>query len=137
MCEDCLTVVHDIVSEVAESYKKGGMMQCPECGTTGMSKYSDHLRTCGICGYVGEEKEIKAQETEHAQRFLAMCEESLNPDYFGVLTSQIIPAIEEARGITVTSKCPKCGQIDNGQMIRGEYPCPDCGLPTTHDPEDG
>ena len=27
--------------------------------------------------------------------------------------------------------CKKCGQVDNGQT--GEYPCSECGLPTTHD----
>jgi hypothetical protein len=27
--------------------------------------------------------------------------------------------------------CPKCGQSDTGQT--GEYPCVQCGLPTTHD----
>ncbi len=27
--------------------------------------------------------------------------------------------------------CNKCGQIDIGQT--GEYPCPECGLPTTWD----
>ena len=27
--------------------------------------------------------------------------------------------------------CTKCGQVDHGQT--GEYPCPVCGLPLTHD----
>ena len=27
--------------------------------------------------------------------------------------------------------CPKCGQTDHGQT--GEYPCPECGLPTVWD----
>jgi rubrerythrin len=27
--------------------------------------------------------------------------------------------------------CIVCGQIDHGQT--GEYPCPNCGLPTLHD----
>lgn len=31
-------------------------------------------------------------------------------------------------------RCPSCGQVDTGQSIlTGEYPCPDCGMPTTHD----
>jgi ParB/RepB/Spo0J family partition protein len=28
-------------------------------------------------------------------------------------------------------KCPKCGQVDRGQT--GEYPCPECGLPSVWD----
>lgn len=29
--------------------------------------------------------------------------------------------------------CRACGQADTGQM--GEYPCAQCGVPTTHDPQ--
>lgn len=30
-----------------------------------------------------------------------------------------------------TGKCSKCGQEERGQT--GEYPCPECGIPTVHD----
>lgn len=35
--------------------------------------------------------------------------------------------------VSKTNRCPKCGQIDEGQT--GEYPCVLCGLPTTYDKE--
>ncbi len=86
-------------------------MQCPECGTTGMTRYSKPevqeakvLWTCPECGWIGNEEAIKTHETKTAQKFVKMCEESLNPDYFGVLMSQIIPAIEEARRLVVVEK---------------------------------
>ena len=31
----------------------------------------------------------------------------------------------------MTERCQKCGQKDQGQT--GEYPCPECGLPTVWD----
>lgn len=41
-------------------------------------------------------------------------------------------AILDARAADAKqTPCPKCGQVDTGQT--GEYPCTECGLPTTHD----
>ncbi len=34
---------------------------------------------------------------------------------------------------SINKACPKCGQADHGQT--GEYPCPECGLPTLWDDE--
>ncbi len=82
-------------------------MQCPDCGKTGeMSRYSNPevkdpnvLWSCKKCGWVGKEREIKEEETIHAQRFLAMCEESLDPEAFEMLEEHIIPTLEKTRRI--------------------------------------
>lgn len=37
----------------------------------------------------------------------------------------------DARDARLRGACSKCGQADWGQS--GEYPCDECGLPTTHD----
>lgn len=39
--------------------------------------------------------------------------------------------IREPRGTVPLAPCQKCGQVDHGQY--GEYPCPECGLPTLWD----
>ena len=47
----------------------------------------------------------------------------------GTLTPEVEGKLHDAVEV-----CPACGQKDEGQQ--GEYPCPTCGLPTTHDTPD-